>query len=357
MSRLTVLTWPDYAVTELEEMLRAATGVDLEWAFFDQNEEAYARVSAAPDRYDVIFADGAWPLRFRDAGLVRELGADDLRGWDDVHPVFAERCQEAWATGAGRIAARPGYWGVRGLIFDPDRIAAPRSWDALWDAPEGGAWVNSQGSEVIAETALALGFPAEAVYELEGADLERVTARLRDLGSRLGGAWRLLPDLIAAFAGGAVVAEVHSTTLATNVAEAIGRPLEAAVPREGTVAWLDGAMVGARSREPEAALAFLEIAFSELGVLAQWEQSDGYWSVNRKAMATLAADPRFAKRVTPAEAAMDVLSRSVQYRPPADARAYALAWQQALGGAPSVPASVTEAIAWLAAGSPAGGIA
>jgi spermidine/putrescine-binding protein len=357
MTQLTVLTWPDYAVTELEDMLREATGVDVEWAFFDQNEEAYARVSAAPDRYDVIFADGAWPRRFWDAGLVRALGAAELRGWADVHPVFAERCHEAWGIGDGRIAARPGYWGVRGLIFDPDRIAAPRSWDALWDAPEGGAWVNSQGSEVIAETALALGFPAEAVYELEGGDLERVTARLRELGSKLGGAWRLLPDLIAAFAGGAVVAEVHSTTLATNVAEAIGRPVEAAVPREGTVAWLDGAMIGARSRQPEVALAFLEIAFSERGVLGQWEQSDGYWSVNRTAMAALAADPRFASRIGSAEAAIDVLSRSVQYRPPGDARAYALAWQQALGGARNVPASVTEATAWLAAGSPSGGIA
>jgi spermidine/putrescine-binding protein len=141
---------------------------------------------------------------------------------------------------------------------------------------------------------------------------------------------------------------VHSTTLAANVSERLGRPIEAAVPREGTISWIDGGMVIAGSRQPEAALAFLEIAFSPQGVLAQWEQSDGYWSVSRSAMAAIGSDPRFGAKAAGSRAALPLLVGSAQYRPPADEIAYARAWQDALAHARSVPSSVVESAAWLA---------
>jgi spermidine/putrescine transport system substrate-binding protein len=345
---LRVLTWPDYALPAIERLARRTCGVEVEWHLFDQNEEAFHRVETEPDAYDVVFADGSWPRLYLERGLVRPYEVASVRGFGQLDPVFRERSGELWGAGPGRVAAYPAYWGLRGLIVDRARRGGTRSWRALFEAAHGTAWVNSQGSEVAAEIALMLGYDAKEVYELEPAALARVEAELAELCGRLGGVWRLLPDLEEAFRGGAAIAEVHSTSLVFNVREASGRDLEAVLPAEGTIGWIDGAMVTASSPRPDEAVAFIELMLSPEGVMAQWEESDGYWSTNAAAMSEVRADPRFAEKAGLAAAGVDAFLRCALYRPPADAAAYVGAWSRALARAQRVPDSVREAVAQLA---------
>jgi spermidine/putrescine transport system substrate-binding protein len=345
---LRVLTWPDYALPGLERLAREALGVEVEWHLFDQNEEAFQRVVGAPAAYDVVFADGTWPRLHLERGLVRPLEVSALQRFDQLEPVFRERCGELWEAGDGEIAAYPAYWGLRGLLVDPAACGAVDSWRALFDAPRGTAWVNSQGSEIVAEIALGLGHPADEVYALDADALGRVSRELGELCSGLGGVWRLLPELEDAFREGATVAEVHSTSLLHNVARACGRELTAVLPREGTVGWIDGAMVMAASVRAAEATAFIELMLSPEGVLTQWEESDGYWSTSAEAMRLIRADARFAEKASLAAASVDAFLDCALYQPPADPSAYLRAWSGALARAARVPASVRSAVAELA---------
>ncbi|MGI8559589.1 MAG: ABC transporter substrate-binding protein [Solirubrobacteraceae bacterium] len=353
---LRVLTWPDYALRGLISLARERLEIEVEWSCFDRNEEAFGLVAFQPDRFDVIFADGTWPRRYLDEGLVAPLDPESFAGWPTLEPACRERCLSLWTSGERMVAAYPAFWGVRGLIVDADAFGEADSRQALWDAPAGTAWVNSQGFEVIAEVALLRGHQSEVAYALDELALGGVGDQLNELAGRLGGVWRLLPDLIHAFAQGAIIAEVHSTSLAENVRAATGRDVRAVVPREGTVAWVDRAMIATGASDVKAAAAFIDLALSPDGVGVQWQESDGYWSANAAAMATIAQDQRFAEKMRPARAAAGLLGRCATYQAPSNTVAYSRVWDAALDRVGRVPASVRTTAAMLAGGLVPGGL-
>jgi spermidine/putrescine-binding protein len=329
---LRVLTWPDYVIDDVAKMATDRSGYEIQWETFDQNEDAYDRLKRASDSYDVIFADGAWPRRYLADGLVQPLDPSAFSSWDGVDEVFQERCPgELWPAGPGRTAAYPGNWGLRGVVWDPRRIGAVASWLDLWDVPDLRCWVNSQGSEVIAETALALGIPASRIYELDKESLGRITGKLIELSPRIGGVWSAYPQLADAFeVRGAWIAEVHTTALASNLEWALGRQVKAVVPKEGTVAYIDGAMVSSASHAPAAAAAFIDTMFSPDGIELQWRRSDGYASTNRVAMDRLKHEPRFREKIERAAGNPDAVFQAVLYQTPRDIDAYLSAWRTVL---------------------------
>ena|GEM_PF-6531451 len=339
-----MLTWPDYAIRGVEKLFGSATGLAVEWNSFDQNEEAFARVQAAPDRFDVILADGYWPVAYMRAGLIEPLDPMLTQGWSHLLPSIGRWCSRSWDSGSGTVMAFPCYWGLRGIIYDPDLVSRPTSWGALSAAPSRALWLNSQGSEVIAEIALGMGMSPERVYELTDTELLEVGSKLAQMEPIVGGIWRVLSELVKAFEQGAALAEVHTTSLLDNVVRASGRRLEVAVPSEGTIAYIDGAMIGASCRSREAAMSFIDTLSSPEGVLAQWRESDGYPCASGVGLALLRRQPAFRSKLDRSRATPDALEQAIMYRPPTKMHAYLHAWQSflALLDAP-VPESVRSA--------------
>ena len=336
-----MLTWPDYATPGVERLFGLATGLTVEWSFFDQNEEAFAQVLAAPDRFDVVLADGSWPAAYIRSGLIEPLDPTVIQGWAHLIPAVADWCAKSWGSGPGTVMAFPCYWGLRGIIYDPDLVSHPTSWHALSSAPRRSLWLNSQGSEVIAEIALGLGIDRERVYDLTDAELLEVGGELTKMLPAMGGVWRVLSELVIAFQEGAALAEVHTTALLDNVERASGRRLEVALPSEGTIAYIDGAMIGALSRLPEAAMSFIGILSSPEGVLAQWRESDGYPCANMMGLDLVRRQPEFRSKLDRSRATSDALERAIMYGPPTNVQGYLSAWRRflALLDAP-VPSSV-----------------
>jgi spermidine/putrescine-binding protein len=341
---LQVLTWPDYAIRGVEKLFNSATGLAVEWSFFDQNEEAFARVRAAPDCFDVVLADGFWPEAYMRSGLTSCFDPSAMEGWSNLIPAIRNWCTKFWDGGGGTVIAYPCYWGLRGVIYDPDLVCRPTSWRDLSIAHPRSLWLNSQGSEVIAEIALGMGIDPQRVYQLTDAELAEVDRRLTQLVPAVGGVWRVLSELVSAFQGGAALAEVHTTSLLSNVEQASGRRLEVAMPGEGTIAYVDGAMVGSASRIREAAMNFIDILSSPEGVLAQWRESDGYPCANTLGLELVRRKVEFRSKLDRSSATSDALERATMYSPPANVQGYLRVWRAflALLDAP-IPASVREA--------------
>ena len=347
MPVLRVLAWADYAIPSINELFERSTDVRVECELFDQNEDAHARLAAAPDRYDVVFADGHWPAHYLAHDLVQPLRTADCQSWPDVDPAIAEWCStELWPAGEDAIAAYPANWGIRGLISDPARGDACDSWASLWTIPTGRLWLNSQGSEVLAETALAAGLRAAEIYDLTDDRLDVVAARLVELAPGLGGIWSLLPELEDAFAShGAWVAEVHTTALVSNLEWKLGRSLDVTIPSEGTIGYLDGAMVTAASSIPELAAAFIDLLFSPKGVEAQWAESDGYPPASAAGRERLSAEPRYRAKLERAERDLPALRACQLYRPATDVAAYLIGWKTVLKNVNApVPPEVLKAV-------------
>jgi spermidine/putrescine-binding protein len=325
---LRVLAWPDYAIREVEAQFSKSTGLAIVWDFFDQNEDAFSRCQRDPTHYDVVFADGAWPARYLESDLIRPITTTAMVGWPDVHPAIRHWCSQNWSKPDGSLSAYPCFWGIRGIIYDPLYVEPPTSWRHLSSAPPGTLWLNSQGSELIAEIALGMGTDPARVYAMGADELGRVDAVLLKLTACMGGIWRLLPELEVAFTRGtACVAEVHTTCLLDNVERASGRQLKVAVPEEGTVAYLDGAMLGVASRFPEAAVRFIEILTSPAGVVAQWRESDGYPCASATALERVRTQPEWRSKLDRSGATIDALEQSVMYAPPINVDQYLEVWR------------------------------
>jgi spermidine/putrescine transport system substrate-binding protein len=337
---LRLLGWPDYTLDEVHRRFEERTGVAVEYENFDQNEEAFLRLRRDPGAFDVVFADGLWPARYAAEGLVEGLDPAEFESWDGVHAAIRDFClQRAWTVDGGRTAAYPANWALRGILWDPTRVDEPiASWSDLWrDDLAGRVWINSQGSEIVAEVAISLGIDPAEVYRLAPDDLERVAERMETLGASLGGVWMVWPDLRAAFAEhGAAAAEVHTVHLAGNLRDELGMECVATVPAKGTIGWVDGAMVVRDSPLRAEAVRFIDYLFSPEGIVLQWEESDGYAPASVAGLDALRATGRWPEKVAgiAAEDPADVLG-SVLYRPPADLDGYLGAWERLLEAAGS----------------------
>lgn len=193
---------------------------------------------------------------------------------------------------------------------------------------------------MIAEVALSLGHPADDVYSLSHDQPGEVAERLEQLLTCTGGVWQLLAELSRAFEHGESIAQVDSTSLVQNLRERTGRPLEVALPCEGVICWIDGAMIATASTQPARAAAFIDVVLSPEAVRLHWGESDGYWSANVRALEVIAAEQRFREK---ALAAVDIIERvagAAMYRRPADPPAYANIWKRALELVREVPDDV-----------------
>ncbi len=326
-----VLAWPDYALEETNNRFTQRSGIQVISELFNQNEDAFDRLRAQPAGYDVVFADGHWPTRYLREQLIRPLEPRAFRSWKGVMSRFKEKCLGIWGVGNDRIAAYPGNWGLRGLISDPSLAAGIDSWNDLWRVPSGHVWINSQGSEVIAETGLSLGITADHIYDLSDQELATVTRKLTELAPRLGGIWMGYGEIAEAFKRSeAYVAEVDSTAIVSNLESACGKGLEACVPKEGTICWIDGAMVAAASTVPEEAVSFIDFLFSPEGTALQWAHSEGYPSANGDALDLLLAESRYASKVTRLLTDADLVLNSTLYRAPRRIEAYEDTWRTVL---------------------------
>ncbi len=326
---LRVLTWPDYAIESVAKRYQETTGTPVRWFFFDQNEEAFQLLRSRPDAYDVIFADGAWPRQFHKEGLVRALTPTDFVTWSDINPFFRHTCPVLWRCqepDGSRMCAFPYNWGLRGIVYDPAEVPSSPGWYELFHSlcP---IWLNSQGSEIIVEAAIASGIDPADGYELTGDQLWTVGDLLLQAAPRVGGIWRLFPELLAAFERGAAVAEVHSTVLVSNIERALRRPMGVSVPSEGTVAYVDGAMISSACERLEEAALFIDLLCSPDGVVAAWEESDGYLSTNQVAHERLLGDARFHEKLKRA-GDLSALEGAAMYRAPIETRAYGQVWSE-----------------------------
>jgi spermidine/putrescine-binding protein len=323
-----VLAWPDYALEDTNSRFAQLSGIKVVSELFNQNEDAFHRVRASPTRYDVVFADGHWPERYLQEELTQPLRPDDFRSWKGVMPRFKEKCLSIWPAGRHESAAYPGNWGLRGLIWDPSFVSGIDSWNDLWRLASGHIWINSQGSEFIAETGLSLGIPAEHIYDLSDPELANVANKFMELAPRIGGIWTGYDEIARAFERSeAHIAEVDSTAIVSNLEATCGKGLKSCVPKEGTIGWIDGAMISSGSKVPEEAIAFIDFLFSPEGTALQWAHSEGYPSANGEALDMLLADSRYSSKVTRLLSDTDLVLRSTLYQAPRRIVAYQATWR------------------------------
>lgn len=277
--RLHLYTWSDYVAPDTLPRFTRETGVRVIHDTYESSEEMLARLLMGGVAYDVVVPPTYGVEAMRATGLLMPWETRLLPGRAAIDPAFRGLPFDP----EGRFAL-PYLWGMTGIAYRADKVAAPASWAIFHDArlrgrttllddPRDaiGAMLRLRGRSINSTDAGAL--------DAARADVLAAKALLRGFKSAA-----VKSDLLA---GDVWVAQLWNGD--TRQAAAEDPRIRFVLPEEGSTLWLDSMVLLARARHPAAAHAFAEyILRPEVG--AELAAATGYGTPNAAAQGRL-ADP------------------------------------------------------------------
>lgn len=140
---LRIFNWSDYIGRGTLARFEEETGVRVVYDTFESNEEMVAKLVAGGTGYDVIGPTGYLVPVLRDGGLLQPLDHAVLPGWEAIGAVFHQSAHDP----AGRYGM-PYQWGMTGIAYREDLVAAPTSW-GVFSAGPGPMTMLDDGREVL----------------------------------------------------------------------------------------------------------------------------------------------------------------------------------------------------------------
>lgn len=250
---LRVLAWPGYADDDLVKTFEKRHNVKVEVTLVSTDDALREKLTARPGAdYDVFAANTAELQGYIDQDLVAPLDLANIPLTRTQLPRFRDLTAIPGITRDGRVYAIPYTYSEMGLIYSRAGIKeTPASIAALWDPRYRGRVLLYDGSShnfTLAAMSLGIANP----FQLTDADYQRVTRHLIEL-RRNALAFYTLPEESAELFrhDGGVLLFANYGTQQVKLLRSAGADIGYAIPRQGTLAWLDcwAVLKGARDRK------------------------------------------------------------------------------------------------------------
>jgi spermidine/putrescine transport system substrate-binding protein len=125
-----VFAWSDYIPHEVVSAFEKDTGITVNLAEYDSNEDLYAKLKSAPHSgYDVIIPSSYYVSRMRRENMLRPLDYAKLNNAHYLDPILLNKKFDP-----GNQYTLPYVWGTTGIVVDK-RFWDPKTvqhWSALW---------------------------------------------------------------------------------------------------------------------------------------------------------------------------------------------------------------------------------
>ncbi len=239
---LRILAWEGYTPTpQLEaykQMVKKKFGVDLtiEVKYANQFSEFYdglrgRKFDMVAPIYDII-KDESYDLIAKQ--LIAPVNLANIPNYKTLLPGLQ---RPEYATEGGQVYAVAMVQGPYGLMYNKDRIAAPKSWSVLWDPQYKGQYsIGNLPNFNVVTVALSLGLKGDSVFHFETLSADpRVLARLTDLVKNSSKVWDGVDD----------AADLKNLPLTAGYGFSIpalrkmGQNWNYARPQEGSIWWVD----------------------------------------------------------------------------------------------------------------------
>lgn len=282
-NQVNIYMWSEYIDPEIPKDFEQKTGIKVRVDVYEDTETMIAKVQhQGGDRlYDIVVAsDHAVPILAK-FGLIQPLDFSQLPNAANVDPQF----RNAPYDPENRYGV-PYQWGTIGLLYRKDRLGDSQpDWSAVFDParqPERFVLIDSM-RDMMAVALKSLG------HSVNARDLEQVraagdhilqakkSARCLGFEGSVGGKNKVaggMADLAIVYSGEALRAMQEDERLAY------------AIPREGSVIWVDLMTLTARSQNVGAAHQFINYIM-DAKVGAQLTEFTQFASPNTQALAAL----------------------------------------------------------------------
>jgi spermidine/putrescine transport system substrate-binding protein len=290
---VTVFMYSEYIDPELVDRFQKENGLKVVLDTYENTEEMMSKVASAGEQYDVlVVSDHAIPVMAA-KGAFRPLDKKKIPNAKNVDAKFVTPAYDP----QGKYSL-PYQWGTMGIVFRKDKLPGfTPSWSALLDPKRqpGPVVLLDSMRDLMAAALFYRGFSPNTrkADELKSAgDLLRAARTKRMVG------FYGSPDSVAkVLAGDAWVGMAYNGDAVAK----LDANTDFAVPKEGTIIWVDAMTIPARSPNPDGAYKFMDFILRP-DVGAQLSTYLAYATPNAASLPLIKEEERTDPRIYPTEA-------------------------------------------------------
>jgi spermidine/putrescine transport system substrate-binding protein len=336
---LNVLGWSVYWSQEMIDLFKEKTGISLHIIGATTDQEMFTKLQSGGGDFDVVYANAGWSPLYDSAGLIEQISLDEVAGArDNLFPMFYSDPRLPYVADPNKaLRLFPNMWSPFAMLWRRDLFGADEeiSWTRLWDkrVPNGSAvFQGVAGDDLLALAGLTNGVAKDKLYAMEGEDLDKAIEAMRKLKP-----FQIsdgLPDVQERFrTNKASIGMVGELGLDEQINTALGSQIvETALPKEGSLGWVDGPMLLKGARNRANAVKLFEFISSEVRYIELMFEANVSALCSRKGVESLIAkggdSAALLKEIRADQP--EVVSELVMISPPADPVAYASAWDKVL---------------------------
>ncbi|WP_411353080.1 extracellular solute-binding protein (plasmid) [Leisingera aquaemixtae] len=264
---LAIYNWADYFGGTTISGYEAATGAKVTLDYFDSNEVLETKMLAGGSGYDVVFPAASNAERQLQAGALHPIDPSRLANYGNLRPEILASLDQ---VPGGRELGVPYTWGTIGLAYNAAQAAErlgdlpAASWDLLFN-PDYASKLKDCGIAVLDSPvemlAVTLNYLGADPYTEDKAEIARAQDLLAAAAQNISYFSNQKPstDLPA---GNLCLAVMYSGDAGLAQARAMeagnGVEIRYAIPKEGTLMWIDLMAIPADAANPDAAYAFID---------------------------------------------------------------------------------------------------
>lgn len=233
------------------------TGIRVNHIGMSGNAETFAKLKlSGASQYDLFEADGLWPVRYYEEGLIEPINLDSIPNVAKyMYPEFKNLAPLKTSDGKSLIV--PWGWNPTTIIYNKSKISEPpTSWEALLDPKyKGRVGFSDQHEFMWPVAAMILGF--ENPFRMNKAQLAKATEILIRIKRNARNVTKGWNEQMRLYVEESVWIGMSSPGRAMTIQSAGGPEMGWSNPKEGYYGWVDGDMLVKGSPNREAALAWL----------------------------------------------------------------------------------------------------
>jgi spermidine/putrescine transport system substrate-binding protein len=278
-AELHIYNWSDYIAEDTVANFEAEFKVKVTYDTYEANEEMIAKLQLGGGGYDLVCPSGYAITVLEKLGLMDTLSKKYIPNLSNIAPTFAKTAYDP-----DQKYAVPWQWGITGLAFRKDKVAAPPdSWAVFHDAALKGKL--TQMDDMRDAIGAWLRFRGKSLNSVDPADLAAAKA------DALLAKPNLKSYISAPVKGMLVAGDVYVAQLwngDTMQAKAENENIDFAIPKEGAAIWCDAMVIPKGAKNKRAAHEFLNyILRADVG--QKISEFTGYGSPNAAATTAMGA--------------------------------------------------------------------
>jgi spermidine/putrescine transport system substrate-binding protein len=282
-TKITVLNWQGYGTDEAwaVKAFTEKTGIEVVHDYFSSEAEMLTKMRTNPGVYDVVLINSARNQQAAGESLLAPIDLAKLKNAAGLAPQLREHAN---LKTNGKIYGVAWLWGITALATR-EGSPKPDSYAALSDPTYKKVALFDD-----AVTGVAIGALLSGQDMNNPKDLAVVTEKLKAIKPNLQSLWSSEDQWNKAFAAKEFDLSVFWSGASVRSKRNSHLAVEFIVPKEGGIGWLDSLTVPVSSKNPQAALAFIDYMIDPT-FYVEWATKIGApASANNAAMEKLPAD-------------------------------------------------------------------